>query len=188
MVKEVFTAGDVSNICHVSRQTVNRWLNNGELKGFRPTKNAAWRITRNELMLFMKENDFPVEFIKDNKIKVLVVDDEKNMTSAIQRAFISEERFILDIANSGFSAGARLEAFKPDVVVLDIFLGDMDGREFFKYIKNNTNLDTIRVIGISGKIAPSEIKPMLDMGFDDFLQKPFNVEKLKEIIIESFEK
>jgi len=187
MKKDVFTADEVAIICRTSRGTVNRWLNSGELKGYRPTKNADWRVTRKELTKFMKENGFPLEFINENKIKILIVDDDENVTTAMVKAFKYEEHFQFEVANSGFSAGAKLESFKPDVVILDIFLGDMDGREFLKYIRKRPEFKGIKVIGISGMLNTDEISPLLDLGFAEFLQKPFGMEELRETILKVIE-
>ena len=187
MIKDVFTSGEVADICRASLQTVNRWLNARELKGYRPTKNADWRITRKELMIFMKDNGIPLEFITGDKIKVLIVDDEIRLLKAIVRAFRDEERFQIEIAHSGFSAGAKIEQFKPDVVILDIYLGDIDGREFLKYIREHPELSNTKVIGISGVFDFDEMKLTLDLGFNEFLQKPFEMEKLKQTIFSLFE-
>jgi len=173
--------------CKTSRQTVNRWLNNGTLEGYRPTKTSDWRITRKNLMKFMTENNIPLEFINEGKIKVLIVDDEVNMVKAIIRSLRYYDKFVFEKATSGFSAGAKLESFKPDVVILDIILGDMDGREFFTYLRNNPELSRIKVIGISGKVDKDEVQKMLNGGFHAFLQKPFDMDELKNAIIEAYE-
>jgi len=183
MTKDVFTAPEVGKILRVSRHTINRWINNGKLKAFRPAENAIWKVTRKELVKFMEANGIPMEFLKDDKIKILVVDDEVNLTKFIQRAFQDVDQFQIEIALSGFIAGTKLESFKPDVVVLDIYLGDMDGRDFFQHIRNHPELNGTKVIGISGKLREDEIQPLLDQGFDDFLQKPFKAEQLKEAIL-----
>ena len=187
MNKDILTAGEVAKICRTSRQTVNRWLKYGELKGYRPTKKSDWRITRKELLKFMVENNIPLEFINEGKIKILVVDDEVNMVKTIERAFKNEEKFIIETAYSGFSAGIKLEKFKPEVIILDIILGDIDGREFFDYIRNHPEMNGTKIIGISGKLANDEIQPLLDKGFNEFLQKPFDMGELKKRILQLVE-
>ncbi len=184
MKKEIFTAMEVTGILGVSLPTINRWLNSGELKGFRPSKNANWKVTRKELVRYMKEYDIPSEFLKDDKIRILVVDDEEVITSLISKALEKDNNLEIDVANSGFKAGVKLTEFKPDIVILDIILGDMDGREFFKYINEDPELNGIKVIGISGKIIPSEEQSLLDMGFNAFIRKPFKINKLKDTIFE----
>ncbi len=188
MKKEVYTIPEVAKILKLSRHTVFHWVKKGYLKAYRPAINAAWKITREEVFRYMKEHDIPMEFLNGDIIKILVVDDEVSLTRMIENAFQDIDKFQIETANSGFIAGAKLESFKPDVVVLDIFLGDMDGREFFDHIQDQPELNKIRVIGITGKLSQDEIQPLLDKGFSAFLQKPFNMNKLKETILEVIEK
>jgi len=128
MKKELFTAPEIAKICRTSRQNVNIWINKGVLKAFRPTDTAVWKVTRKDLITFMEERGYPLEFLNDDKIRILVVDDEKNITSLISRVLEKERNLKIDVANSGFKAGAKLTEFKPDIVILDIILGDIDGK------------------------------------------------------------
>ena len=144
----MFTAMEIAKILSVSLPTVNRLLNSGELKGFRSSKNANWKVMHRELVKYMIDHDIPMEFLTGDIIKVLVVDDEVSITELVELAFERVEGYVVESANSGFIAGAKLESFKPDVVILDIFLNDIDGREFFKHIRENPELNKIKVIGI----------------------------------------
>ena len=184
MKQDIFTASDIAKIARTSRQTVNRWLNNGEMNGYRFTKTGDWRVSRKELINFLKSNNIPLDLLRDEDvIKILIVDDEKHMTSAIVRNFRYEDRFRMEVADSGFSAGIKIENFRPDIIILDIYLGDMDGREFFRYIRQNPELSGLKVIGISGKAASEDVATILKLGFDTFLKKPFKMAKLKETIL-----
>ncbi|MFC1541473.1 response regulator [Candidatus Latescibacterota bacterium] len=185
MNKEIYTAMEVAKILRLSLPTINRLLKSGELKGFRSSKNANWKITEKELVKYFKDHDIPMEFLYGYKVKVLIVDDEIFITQLVEDTFREKEKFLIESANSGFMAGIKLESFKPDVVILDIFLNDMDGREFFKHIRENPELNKTKVIGISGKIAEDEIKPMLDLGFDYFLAKPFTTDTLIETVLKA---
>ena len=182
MNKDVYTAGDISRICRASRKSVNRWLNNGDLKGYRPTKNSDWRITRKELINFMMNNDIPLDFLKEDKIRILVVDDDTDLTHLFERKFQDAEKYSLEVANSGFSAGVKLEQFKPDLIILDIYLGDIDGRELFKHIKETPEFKGIKVIGMSGNLTEKEKKALLEMGFFTFIQKPFDFDYLLKTV------
>ncbi len=188
MAKDVFRASEVAKICRISRQTVNRWLNNGTIQGFRPTKTSDWKITRKEFLRFMKENGIPLEFLdEEEKIKVLIVDDDNELGNIIVGFLRDDERLLVESANSGFSAGIKLESFRPDVVILDIFLGDMDGREFFEYIRQAPEHSDSKVIGITGMLEEDKIDDMLEQGFDAFLRKPFDMAVLKRLIYERME-
>ncbi len=182
MIKDVFTIPEIADICRLSRQTVHNWIKKGYLKGFRPAKNAVWKVTRKELVSHMKEHDIPIEFLKDEKIKILIVDDEDYAAELMKELLRDEKGYCIDSAKSGFSAGSKLEIFRPDVVILDIFLGDIDGRELFKHINEHPELNQIKVIGISGKLGNKEIQQLYDLGFKAFLHKPFKKKDLIETI------
>ncbi len=92
------------------------------------------------------------------------------------------EKYQIESADSGFIAGSKLEVFKPDIVILDIFPGDIDGRDFLKFIRNHPELSESKVIGMSGKLDKYEIKELLEKGFDKFLSKPFNLESLIDAV------
>jgi len=167
--------------------TVNRWLKNGDLKGYKFTSRSNWRVSKKELLTFMLSNNIPMDLLKTGKTKILIIDDEKDITSIISKVLEKEKTFETDIANSGFHAGIKLTEFKPDVVILDIILDDIDGKEFFKRIKQGPELSNIKVIGISGKIDLSEEQSLINLGFDAFIRKPFKISKIKEKIFELIE-
>ena len=187
MSKDIFSTTEVAKICRVSRMTVNRWLKEGDLKGYKSTPKSNWRVTKKELIKFMFSNNIPMDLLKTDRVRILIVDDEKYITSFISRALEKERNFEIDIANSGFKAGIKLTEFKPDLVILDIILGDIDGREFFKHIKEDPELKEIKVIGISGKIDPLEEQSLLNMGFCAFIRKPFKINKIKDTIFKLIE-
>jgi excisionase family DNA binding protein len=59
MTKRAFTTGDIAQICHHSRETVKRWLENGEIKGYRVGPHGHWRVRAEELASFLKNNNIP---------------------------------------------------------------------------------------------------------------------------------
>jgi excisionase family DNA binding protein len=59
MKKQAFTTSQIARICHHSRETVKRWLEKGELKGYRVGTSGHWRILPKDLAIFLKQNDIP---------------------------------------------------------------------------------------------------------------------------------
>lgn len=184
MGKGVYSVAEVAGIIHVSIATVNRLLNAGTLEGYRPSENANWKIPRKALLRYMREKNIPLDFLKDEKTKILIIDDEAAVSSLIRRAFQSEKNVEVEEAHSGFQAGLKLESFRPDIILLDIYLGDMNGRELMEHIRGNPEFSDARVIGMSGMVEENEIGEMLKAGFDDFVQKPFNLKDLKGLVME----
>ncbi|MBW1714377.1 MAG: helix-turn-helix domain-containing protein [Deltaproteobacteria bacterium] len=59
MEKKAFTTSDIALVCHHSRETVKRWLERGEIKGFRVGTSGHWRVLPKDLASFLKSNDIP---------------------------------------------------------------------------------------------------------------------------------
>ncbi|RPH48944.1 MAG: DNA-binding protein [Desulfobacteraceae bacterium] len=59
MEKNAFTTSDIARICHHSRETVKRWLEKGEIKGYRVGLSGHWRVLPNDLAIFLKNNAIP---------------------------------------------------------------------------------------------------------------------------------
>ena len=183
MIKDLLSTSDVAGICGMSRQTIHRWVRTGDLTGFRATQKSDWRIAKKDLVKFMINNNMPLDLLeKEEKIIILIVDDEIDLVSMICKGFQGEERFRIETAYSGFSAGVKLTESKPDIILLDIYLGDMDGRELLEHIRNTPELLNTHVIGMSGKFSADEIEPLLQLGFKAFLPKPFEIEEMKKVI------
>ena len=112
-----------------------------------------------------------------NAPRILLVDDDKGLSDALAHAFRASEEFDVEVAHSGFQAGAFLTAFQPDVAIIDIALGDMDGREVCDYLRGNDAFRNTKVIGVSGNFPPEVIEQEKDR-FDLFMAKPFSVKEL----------
>jgi excisionase family DNA binding protein len=59
MEKRAFTTSDIAQISHHSRETVKRWVEKGEIKGYRVGKSGHWRVLPKDLALFLKDNNIP---------------------------------------------------------------------------------------------------------------------------------
>ena len=59
MKKRAFTTSDIAPMCNHSRETVKRWLENGEIKGYRVGAHGHWRVLAENLALFLKNNNIP---------------------------------------------------------------------------------------------------------------------------------
>ena len=70
--------------------------------------------------------------------------------------------------------------FRPDVVVLDVMLPDINGREVCQRVRSDSSLDDVQIICISGMVEADKVADLKLAGANDFMQKPFAVEKLIE--------
>ncbi len=178
--KTVFTTGEAAKICKVSQQTIIRCFDNGSLKGFRVPGSRFRRIPRDHLYSFMKENGIPTEALESGKRKLLIVDDDVDLVELMVDSFTRDGRFDIKTANNGFDAGMQVREFRPDLVILDVMLPDINGKEVCQRVRSDETMKSLKIICISGMVEQDKIQDLLMAGADDFMNKPFDVDKLLE--------
>jgi excisionase family DNA binding protein len=179
-MKTVFTTGEAAKICKVSQQTIIRCFDNGQLKGFRVPGSKFRRIPREALYKFMKDNGIPTDALESGKRKVLLVDDDVDIVELIHKALDEDGRFEVKIAANGFDAGMMVKEYRPDLIVLDVMLPDINGKEVCHRVRGDISLEEVRIICISGMVEDDKIQELRLAGADDFLHKPFDVDVLIE--------
>ncbi|MEM1446074.1 MAG: response regulator [Planctomycetota bacterium] len=182
--KQVFTTGEAAEVCKVSQQTIIRCFDAGRLNGFRVPGSRFRRIPREELIRFMKENDIPLDEFGParNRKRILIVDDDPHIVDLMVDVLSADGRYEVKAANTGYDAGMLSESFKPDVIVLDYMLPDINGNVVCRAVRNNAELAHTRVIVVSGVVNQQEVDALLTAGADEFLKKPFDIAKLQERI------
>ncbi len=176
--KTVFTTGEAARICKVSQQTIIRCFDNGTLKGFRVPGSRFRRIPRDQLFQFMKDNGIPTDALESGKRKVLIVDDDEELVELLVDVFARDGRFEIRSANNGFDAGMYVKEFRPDLVVLDVMLPDINGKEVCQRVRQDDTLDSVKIICISGMVEQDKVADLKAAGANDFIQKPFTIDKI----------
>src|SRR5438874_3607302 len=179
-MKTVFTTGEAAKICKVSQQTIIRCFDNGQLKGFRVPGSRFRRIPREALYKFMKDNGIPTDALESGKRKVLLVDDDAELVELMNKVLEEDGRFEVKIAANGFDAGMMVKEYRPDLIVLDVMLPDINGKEVCHRVRADPNLEEVRIICISGMVEDDKIAELKLAGADDFVHKPFDVDMLIE--------
>jgi excisionase family DNA binding protein len=177
-MKTVFTTGEAAKICKVSQQTIIRCFDNGQLKGFRVPGSRFRRIPREALYKFMKDNGIPTDALESGKRKVLLVDDDVELVDLMNRVLEEDGRFEVRIASNGFDAGMMVKEYRPDIIVLDVMLPDINGKEVCHRVRADNTLEDVRILCISGMIEEDKIQELRLSGADEFLHKPFDIEEL----------
>ena len=180
--KRVFTTGEAAAICKVSQQTIIRCFDNGRLTGFRVPGSKFRRIPREELLRFMRANSIPLDALEGTRKRVLIVDDDPGIVEVYQELFGADARLDVKTATNGYDAGMLTESFRPHLVVLDYMLPDINGNVVCQTIRKNPNFEHTKIVIVSGVVNQDEINDLLKSGADEFVKKPFNIEKLIERI------
>lgn len=181
-MKTIFTTGEAADICKVSQQTIIRCFDSGRLKGFRVPGSRFRRIPRDALLAFMKDNQIPPDALASGKSKILVVDDDPEIVELFVDVLERDGRFEVRTAGTGYDAGMVTNAFHPDLIILDYMLPDINGNVVCRTIRKNEAFADTKIIIVSGVVNQDEIDELLQAGANDFVKKPFNIEKLIEKI------
>jgi len=130
----------------------------------------------------MKDNNIPLDSIDSGKRKVLVVDDDAEIVELIVEVLERDGRFELKTASSGYEAGMATERFRPELILLDYMLPDVNGNVVCQTIRKNPEFENIKIIIVSGVVKEDEIAQLLRSGAEDFIRKPFNIPELTDKI------
>jgi len=181
-MKDLFTTGEAAEICRVSQQTIIRCFDSGRLEGFRVPGSKFRRIPRQSLVKFMKDNNIPLDTLESGKKKVLIVDDDAEIVELMVDVLARDGRFEIKTASSGYEAGIATQQFRPDLILLDYMLPDVNGNVVCQTIRKNPEFEDIKIIIVSGVVKQDEIDQLLKSGAEDFIKKPFSITELTDKI------
>lgn len=107
------------------------------------------------------------------KAKILIVDDQKDLLELLSMA-LEQEGYTVRTAASGAEAIQSVLNDKPDLILLDILLGDMSGIKLTAKWKNDIQTSHIPIILLTAKDSETDIVVGLNVGADDYITKPFS--------------
>jgi len=178
---EILTVSQASKYCKVSSKTIINWIDAGYIKAYK-TVGGHRRIKKDDLDKFLKEKGMPLpeEVKTDERKKILVVDDDKIIVETIVQALEEDEYgYELISASDGFEAGLQVNHFKPDLMILDIMMPDINGYEVCQKIKSNPETKDIKIIVLSAYLDDDAFNQMKEYGADACFSKPLPLEQLR---------
>jgi len=178
---EILTVSQASKYCNVSSKTIINWIEAGHLKAYK-TVGGHRRIKKEDLDQFLKDKGMPLpeEPKGEERKKILVVDDDKIIVETIVQALEEDEYgYEMISASDGFEAGLQISHFKPDLLILDIMMPDINGYEVCQKIKLNPETKDIKIIVLSAYLNDEAFKQMKEYGAEACFSKPLPLEQLK---------
>ena len=119
------------------------------------------------------------------KHRILVVDDEKLVCWSLSE-MLTEAGFQVETALTGADARAMFESFQPEMVLLDVRLPDANGIELLSEFKSQD--EDVVVVMITAYADADSAVNALKIGADDYIGKPFDLDNIKHVVEQSFEK
>ncbi|SRR5258706_6850686 len=107
--------------------------------------------------------------------RILVVDDDQNISMLLQLQ-LAKAGYDVITASSGLLALDLIETQKPDLILLDLMLPDMDGAEVCRRLRAIETM--VPVIMLTAYTGPKSMKTAVEAGIDDYIEKPFRKDEL----------
>lgn len=112
------------------------------------------------------------------KARLMIVEDDADISNMLE-IFFSGLNYEVDVAPRGSEALEKTRQRMPHLIILDIMLPDVDGYEVCRILRTNTRTSHIPVIFLTQKDERSDKLQGLELGADDYVTKPFDIEELK---------
>lgn len=179
---KIFTVSQASKYCKVAPKTIINWIEAGHINAYK-TVGGHRRIKKEDLDRFLEEHQMPAfePPAEDGRKKILMVDDDQIIVETIVQSLEEDEHgYELISAADGFEAGIQVSHFKPDLIILDIMMPDINGYEVCKKIKSNPETKHIKIIVLSAYLDDENYREMKEYGADACFSKPLPLPELKQ--------
>ena len=168
---EIFSIPQAAKRCAISRWTLMKCVNSGELKVSR-TPGGHYRILKEDLEDFIiKKKMYPLVHNNSSNKRILIVDDDPQVRKLLA-VMLSSKKYETETASSGFEAGAKVVKFKPDLILLDLFMPEMSGFEVCRQIKKDPETYHIKILALTGYDSKVNRERIMEAGADDYMAKP----------------
>lgn len=181
---ESLTISQASKYCKVPVKTIKSWIETELLPTLKGTGGHR-RINKEDLDKFLQSKGIPLpeEAKTETRKKILVVDDDRIIVETIVQSLEEDEcGYDLISAADGFEAGIQVSHFKPDLVILDINMPDINGYEVCRKIKSSPATCGTKIIVLSAYLNGEAFEQMKEYGADACFSKPLPLAQLKDIV------
>jgi CheY-like chemotaxis protein len=113
--------------------------------------------------------------MKQKAARILVVDDDHAIRNILIEALTMDRKYLVEEATNGTEASIKLGTYRPDLLILDIFMPEMDGVEVCRNICNEPEFSDLKVIITTGYPDHPKLDEVVKLGFTNIFSKPFNL-------------
>jgi len=111
------------------------------------------------------------------KLKILYVEDNPENRLLVRRILLAEDFDVIEAADA-YQAMKIIETTKPDLILMDINLPEVDGYTLTARMKENPKLSQVPIIALTANVMKGDRERILDSGCDGYIQKPIDVDAL----------
>lgn len=112
---------------------------------------------------------------------ILIIEDDETMRLAMKR-ILESEGYVTKLAADGTELSTAIDDHHVDLILMDVGLPWVNGFELAQLMKEHKDLKKIPLVFVSGKSSEEDVKKAFEIGADDYIKKPFDVDKLKKTV------
>jgi excisionase family DNA binding protein len=176
----LYTTGEVAGICGVTKRTVIMWIDSGKLKGYRIPGSSHRRVAAPDLIDFMRKHRLPNFQGLLPRRRILIVDDDRDFSELLRDAL--HDQYEIETAATALEAAARMPVFRPDILLVDIRLPDVNGLELCRQLQTFQRDRRAPILAMSAYGGEVELSEVRRSGAVDFLPKPLQLAELRSRI------
>ena len=166
------TLGQAARYLGVAQSTIRKWSDNGRVRAFK-TPGRHRRYRRDDLDAFLERS---LPDARSGPV-VLIVDDDERLREYV-RVNLEMEGYTVQEAGSAEEGMEVLDALRPDLVLLDVMMPQVDGWEMLQRMHDRHGVGSIPVVMFSGKVDESAAGQAAEYGAQGFIGKPFDPHEL----------
>ncbi len=118
--------------------------------------------------------------------RVLLVEDDPSNVELFT-AVLEREGYVVEVVTDGSEVERRVDAFRPDLVLMDINLPSVDGTELLRRLRRNPATAGLRILAVTAHAMKGDGESYVAMGFDGYIAKPIEVKRFRERVRDIFE-
>ncbi len=181
MGKQVYTTGEVARILGASVEAVNRWIKEGKLHAY-STPGGHHRIAREDIIEFSRRTGMWLDrsILTDALPRALIIDDEPAFLHFVAEAL--KKGFLVETATSSYEGLIKLGLHRPDVILFDYRMPNLNGYELVKVVKAQVSVWQPKLILMTAFPYEEDVERIREIGIDGFLAKPFSPQDLWKVL------
>jgi CheY-like chemotaxis protein len=159
---------------------VLQWIHDGKLPSY-SSPGGRNRVDPQQLLEFLEVHGMrvPEELRRERACRILVVEDDDLVRSVLCRILEGGDLACeVETADNGISGCLKLASFRPDLVIMDIVMPELDGAEMCRVIRSSEEFADVKVLVLTGYIEDERIDAALAAGADAHACKPLSPSEL----------
>ncbi len=179
MTRKIYlTPNEAARLLMVSPATLQQWAENGWIKSHN-TSDGQYRFLYHDLEYFAHERGLTLAHDDDNRIRILIVDDDFQLSGYLRELLSGLNHHIeVETANDGFDANGKIQTWQPHILLLDLMMPGLNGFDVCHQLKSNPATQATRIITMTGYHTPENVERILSAGAEACMAKPLDTDTL----------